>query len=118
MSETHVGHCKADKTDVYAGRATGGRSMIDTSIGVRGWLGNPYTLTAYSRAESIDRFRDDFEARLRGDEDFREAIRELAGKTLGCWCQRLAEDGPACHAEVIAEWADRLVDTNPPEVDA
>ena len=32
----------------------------------------------------------------------------LAGKTLGCWCQRLDEDSPACHAEVIAEHADRL----------
>jgi hypothetical protein len=29
-------------------------------------------------------------------------------QAFGCWCQRLNDDGPACHGEVIAEWADRL----------
>jgi len=81
--------------------------MMDT--GERGWLGNPYPLSeGFSREESIRRYRRDFEARLREDDEFREAVREIAGKTLGCWCQRLDEDSPACHAEVIAEHADRL----------
>jgi len=83
--------------------------MVNTEIGARGWLGNPHRLDdGYTRPESIDLFRDDFEARVRGDDEFREAIRDLAGKTLGCWCQSLEDDEPACHAEVIAEWADRL----------
>lgn len=108
-SETRVGHCKADETDVYVGRANGGRSMKNTEIGVRGWLGNPHSLDeGYSRQESISLFRDDFEARLQADDEFRQAVAELAGKTLGCWCQRVDETEPACHAEVIAEWADRL----------
>jgi len=106
---TQVGHCKRNETDVYVGRGAGGRSMNDTEIGSRGWLGNPYQLgDGYSRPESIDLFRDDFEARLQADDEFREAVRDLSGTVLGCWCQSLDDDSPACHAEVIAEHADRL----------
>jgi len=105
---TTVGHCKRDSTDVYIGRGPGGRDMTETPIGERGWLGNPYTLETYDRAESVRRFQQDFEARLADDEAFRAAVRDLAGATLGCWCQRVEEELPACHGEVIAEWADRL----------
>lgn len=106
---TRVGHCKADETDVYAGRAKGQDDMMDRAPGYRGWLGNPFYLEHdYSRSESIRRFRRVFEWRLEADDEFREAVRDLHGKTLGCWCQRLDEDEPKCHAEVIAEWADTL----------
>ena len=106
---TRIGHCKRDETDVYVDRGTGGRSMSNTEIGSRGWLGNPHPLDdGYTKSESIDLFRDEFEARLRDDDEFREAVRNLSGTTLGCWCQSLDDDDPACHAEVIAEHADRL----------
>ena len=109
MSETQVGHCKKDSTEVYIGRGPDARSMTDTTIGARGWLGNPHPVgEKYSRQESIDLFRDDFEARLRGDDKFREAVKNLHGKTLGCWCQGVEDDSPACHGEVIAEYADKL----------
>lgn len=110
VSQTRVGHTKADPTDVYAGRGPNGRDMVGTAVGDRGWLGNPYTVDDWGRTGCIENFRIDFERRLEIDPDFREAVRDIAGKTLGCWCQRLDEDGPACHAEVIAEWADRLAD--------
>jgi len=108
--ETRVGHTKADETDEYAGRGPGARDMTETPIGERGWLGNPFTVEEYSREESIERFRETFEDRLEEDVEFRDAVRNLHGKTLGCWCQRLEDDSPACHAEVIAEWADRLAE--------
>lgn len=104
-----VGHCKADSTDVYAGRGKNGRHML--SVGKpnnRGWLGNPFTLENHSREESIEKFREAFEDKLERDDEFRSAVADLSGKTLGCWCQRLDEDGPACHAEVIAEHVDKL----------
>jgi hypothetical protein len=83
--------------------------MTETAVGERGWLGNPFALDdGYSRAESIDRFREAFEAKLAVRRDFRDAVRDLSGQRLGCWCQRLDDDEPACHGEVIAEWADRL----------
>lgn len=109
--ETRVGHCKADadEIDEYAGRGRNGRDMHSVpKPGMRGWLGNPYTAEEYGREESIRRFRQAFENKLKTDHDFRQAVEDLAGKTLGCWCQRLDEESPDCHAEVIAEYADRL----------
>lgn len=107
--ETQVGHVKLDETDVYAGRGPGGRAMDETPVGERGWLGNPYPLAdTGSRAAAIEAFRADFIARLKSDEQFRDAVENLSGRTLGCWCHRADKDGPACHADVIAEWADRL----------
>lgn len=108
LLKTRVGHCKQDSTDVYAGRGPNGRDMSETPIGERGWLGNPYSLEDHGRLESIALFRRDFEERLERSPEVRRAVEDLAGKRLGCWCQRLEDDGPACHAEVIAEWADRL----------
>jgi len=107
-SETTVGHCKQDPTDVYVGRGPGGRGMLETPIGERGWLGNPHTVDDHGREGSIARFRKAFERRLETDPEFRARVRDLAGSTLGCWCQRLDADEPACHAEVIAEHADRF----------
>jgi len=106
---TQVGHCKQDATDVYVGRGPSSRDMTDTRIGDRGWLGNPYPVKGdVTREDSIRYFRRVFETRLETDAEFRDAVADLAGKTLGCWCQRLDDDGPPCHAEVIAEHADRL----------
>jgi len=106
---TRVGHCKADATDTYAGRGPNGRHMLSVATpGQRGWLGNPFTMDDHSREESIEQFRDAFEDKLDRDPAFREAVRDLAGDVLGCWCQRLDEDSPACHAEVIAAKADEL----------
>jgi len=106
--QTRVGHCKADVTDVYVGRGPDGRSMLTTPIGERGWLGNPWPADEYGRDKSIENFRTAFEEKLQTNDSFRAAVGELAGKDLGCWCQRLDEDEPACHAEIIAEYADRI----------
>jgi len=108
MSETQVGHCKRDETDVYAGRGPNGRDMLDCRPGMRGWLGNPFTLDDHDREDSISKFEKVFRDKLERDDEFREAVRHLSGKTLGCWCQTVEDDNPACHAEVIAEHADRL----------
>ena len=106
---TRVGHCKADETDVYVGRGRNGRHLLSVpKPGVFGWLGNPYTVEEYNREESIEKFREAFEDKLERDEEFRDAVADLSGKVLGCWCQRVDEDEPACHAEIIAEYADRL----------
>lgn len=108
QDQTRVGHCKRDEMDVYIGRGSGDRNLLNTQIGSRGWLGNPYPADVFGREECIQKFRSVFEERLHDEPEFREAVRELAGKTLGCWCQSVDEDEPACHGEVIAEHADRL----------
>lgn len=105
---TRVGHCKRDKTDVYAGRGPNGANLLNTLVGDRGWLGNPHTVEQEGRDGCIQKFRSDFEDKLSRDPTFAEAVKNLSGKTLGCWCQSVEDDEPACHAEVVAEWADRL----------
>lgn len=110
--ETKVGHAKSDETDVYIGRGDNQAALGDVPIGDRGWLGNPYITKShggnYTRGESIAKFRQDFEERLESDEEFRTAVENLSGHTLGCWCRTLDEDGPPCHGDVIAEVADTL----------
>lgn len=106
-NRTRVGHCKRDETDVYVGRGPNGRAMDETPVGERGWLGNPYTLSrAESREASIQAFRADFHARLSVDQAFKDAVEDLRGKTLGCWCRSVDEDTPRCHADVIATYLD------------
>lgn len=109
--ETRVGHWLKDDCDVYAGRGKGGRDLLSVETpGARGWLGNPHTVEDHGRGGAIVRFRKAFEHRLETDPGFREAVEALHGKVLGCWCQRLYQTEPLCHAEVIALWADRLAD--------
>lgn len=122
-SETRVGHCRSDEIDVYVGRGPDGRNIRDTPIGERGWLGNCFVIESNAtqahrdretitlvatREEAVERFREVFEELLADDDELRRAVRDLSGSRLGGWCQTLDADGPACHAEVIAEWADRL----------
>ena len=82
--------------------------MNEVPVGERGWLGNPYPEGQYGRERCIELFREDFEERIAEDDEFRKAVADLQGKTLGCWCRSVDAEEPACHGDVIAEWADKL----------
>jgi len=122
-SETRVGHCQKNDCDVYIGRGSGQRSMKDGELGERGWIGNPFVPEKNARQahyekesitvvesldESVAKFAVAMKARLEADPEFRSAVADLAGQDLGCFCQRLDEDGPPCHGEVIAHYAEQL----------
>lgn len=109
-AQTRVGHCRKDSCTVYIGRGRDDAHMMNTEIGSRGWLGNPFPVDEHGRVQCIERFRTEFETHLNDDPEFKRAVRGLHGEILGCWCQRINDDGPGCHGEVIAEWADRLAD--------
>lgn len=95
--------------DVYIGRGRSGEShMLNTSVGERGWLGNPFHVKLLGRDTVIKYYRRIFEWRLVADEEFRQAVENLAGTNLGCFCQQLDENEPRCHGEVIAEYADKF----------
>ena len=95
-----VNQRNTDAYDVDIGRADGGTShMMNTEIGEPGWLGNPYPVSNYSREESIANYREDFLARVHQDEAFREAVENLRGGTLACWCTP-----KPCHGDVILEY--------------
>lgn len=63
-------------------------------------FGNPFRLKEdggeYTREESIAQYESWFVEKIQSDEDFRKAVEELRGETLGCWCKP-----KPCHGDVI-----------------
>lgn len=85
---TTVVHCKKESYDVYIGRP---------SI-----FGNPYTIGKDGdREEVLVAYQVYFDKRIESDKEFRDAVEQLKGKRLGCWCKPLA-----CHGDIIAEYLD------------
>jgi hypothetical protein len=105
--KTVVGHAKHDDCDVYIGRKDEGRKTIQNAP-PGDCFGNPYTLEDHSRGASIRKFADLLETLLEERPIYRLYVRDLAGKTLGCWCRRVTESDPACHGDVLAYRADHL----------
>ncbi|WP_433632638.1 DUF4326 domain-containing protein [Halomicrococcus sp. NG-SE-24] len=95
-----VNQRNTDEYDIDIGRANGGEShLLNTDVGDDGWLGNPYkTSDGYSREEAVEKYREAFQNRF-DDDEFRDAVEELRGKTLACWCTP-----KACHGDVILEY--------------
>ena len=63
-------------------------------------FGNPFRLEEdggdYTREESVAQYEKWFKKKIQTDPDFREAVEDLRGETLGCWCKP-----KACHGDVI-----------------
>ena len=117
---TYVGHViQDDETTVNAGRSgpNGQLNLItQDEIGKPGWLGNPFKTERaggdYSLEESVSAFVHAFMTRLEEEPELREAVHDLRGEVLGCYCHRLEETGEdhqLCHADVIARVADRVI---------
>jgi hypothetical protein len=95
-----VNQKRTNDFDVDIGRADYGNSdMKNTPVGEPGWLGNPYPKGDHGREKCIELFREDFVERLQADPEFRSAVENLQGKTLGCYCKP-----KACHGDVILEF--------------
>lgn len=76
-----VVHCKKDNYDVYIGRPSK-------------W-GNPFTIGKDgNREEVIEKYRE----YLLNNEELMNALPELKGKVLGCWCSP-----KKCHGEVLLD---------------
>lgn len=63
-------------------------------------FGNPFRLEEnggdHTREESIEAYREWFVKNIQSDEEFRAAVENLQGETLGCWCK--PKD---CHGDII-----------------
>ncbi len=63
-------------------------------------FGNPFRLENhggdYTREESVAQYEKWFKNKIQSDPEFREAVEDLRGETLGCWCKP-----KACHGDVI-----------------
>lgn len=60
----------------------------------------------YTRAESVAAYKEWFLERIADDSEFRQSVRDLEGKTLGCWCVEEPVTDPqepyeTCHGEII-----------------
>ena len=84
--------------DVYVGRG----SCPKRGAAGRTRFGNPWPVARYGdRAMTL--YLDWVEKLQATSNPFREAVRELRGKVLGCWC---VGRFPVCHGEVLARLAD------------
>lgn len=91
---TRVVHCRREPYDVYIGRA-----MPRFGLPTSKWH-NPFTIGADgSRSEVITRYRQ----YVTSSPALMADVRELRGKTLGCWCAPRE-----CHGHVLARLADQL----------
>ena len=86
-----VVHCKRESFDVYIGRPSR--------------FGNPHTMKAHgnNRAAVIELFEETARMRLEVDERWREDVKGLYGKVLGCYCAP-----EPCHGDVLLKLAAEL----------
>lgn len=85
----------------------------------RSRFGNPFKIEQdggeYTRAESIELYRGWFSGHIETSAEFRAAVEDLRGETLGCWCVAEPTTQPeplVCHGEVILAY---LAETHEPQ---
>jgi hypothetical protein len=86
--------------DIYIGRQGKGKD---------GYFGNTHIIgfckvcnKSHSREESVEAFRIDFHKRVEADGIFKEKLKELKGKRLGCFCKP-----QVCHGDVFVEYLEK-----------
>lgn len=109
---TQVVNLYKDKFDIYCGRGKGVKNdPLKCSVNEYGWLGNPIALHKKcllcgeihtKNGDTLPCYKQYFESRLK-DVDFKKSIKNLKGKTLGCFCKP-----KPCHCDVIKEYLDDL----------
>lgn len=93
MKKPHVININSgDSYDVYIGRAGKGKD---------GYFGNP--ITEGTRTEKLEGYNEYIRNRIQTDEEFREKVKALDGKTLGCFCKP-----KRCHGDILAEMCVKL----------
>ena len=90
MPKTKVVNIKnGDQFDVYIGRPGNGHD---------GYFGNPFTTPPHTRNKSIQLFEQYALDRINSDPEYKQKVKELYGKTLGCFCKP-----KACHGDVLVK---------------
>lgn len=93
MAKTRVVHVMREKYDVYIGRP--------------GPFGNPYSHKPGTRAEftvsTVEEAVSKYREYILQKPELLEALPELQGKTLGCWCKIPENPNAPCHGDVLVE---------------
>lgn len=99
--------------DEYGGRHGDGDKLshaANTDPGDPGWLGNPYIMeeeTIEERRRVIGAFLRYFVDRIEDDDEFREAVEDLRGQRVACWCRGVTQGRTPdkwCHLDVVDAW--------------
>ena len=70
----------------------------------RSIFGNHFIIGRHGdREDVIELYRQDFRIRIKTDPEFKKAVEELYGFTIGCWCTPLP-----CHGDVIIKYLEGL----------
>lgn len=85
--------------DVYGGRPTKGRDPRDVPVGEYGWLGNPFPVVNGERGTALKPYAEYFYARIADDTDFRQAVLNLRGRRVACFCAP-----KPCHLNIVQQW--------------
>ena len=91
--KTRVVNLRVETFDTYIGRE---------GHGYEGTFGNPFS-DEKTKTEAIKRYKNYFLTRVEKDAEFREEVRGLIGKRLGCFCKPRA-----CHGDVIVEYLEQF----------
>jgi len=76
------------------------KEKYDVYIGRGSPFGNPFKIGVDGdREQVITKYRDYFYNRIKNDAVFRQQVKQLKGKILGCFCKPLP-----CHGDVIVEY--------------
>lgn len=92
---------RKDSNYVYIGRENSQYRLP------RSYFHNPYSIGKDgNRQEVLEQFNYDLEQRLLDDSYFREAVANLYGKTLVCWCKSKKLPATPCHGDFYVFWAE------------
>jgi hypothetical protein len=103
IMETTVVNFKLEKCDVKITRTPKNEIPDPPQFGC---FGNPYPVKIHGREKCIELYEEYFLKRIENDAAFREAVLNLKGKKLGCFCKQPLEE-VACHGDVIKKWLDK-----------
>ena len=91
MAITKIVNLQNDPFDVYIGRDENDQP---------GEFGNPFIIGEHGTRDIVlEKYIKYFNDRLEADPIFKQKIRALKGKTLGCYCKP-----KSCHGDVIATY--------------
>jgi hypothetical protein len=125
---TRVVNIKFDSCDVYVGRNGSYKDHVSRcslcqrrplnlcSEGLKLlWFGNPYEIGKDGvRGSTISLYESYLRDRISRDKVFRNRVKKLHGRILGCWCKRRDPVLPGdemdipCHGDVLAKVAEEL----------
>ena len=99
--KTKVVDVRFEEYDYYIGRYN--KNIPKDKVFNNYELKNPFKMhKEKDREKVIKQFEIYFMDMINKSEKFRTSLKELKGKTLGCWCNK-----KNCHGHIIAEFVDK-----------